>query len=133
MTVSSSAVSLSALSLDPALTEEERMAKKREYWRIKKREQRAARLKQGVLHARATAAVQRRRAQRQAAETTASHGNAPSLPDSSAPLTPHANEIKQESEPVPAVDLNPQPEHAICPKISPPTSPTTTSSASAGA
>ncbi|KAK1889711.1 Prolyl 3-hydroxylase 1 [Dissostichus eleginoides] len=74
MTVSSSAVSLSALSLDPALTEEERMANKREYWRIKKREQRAARsarLKQGVLHARATAALQRRRAQKQAAETTA--------------------------------------------------------------
>ncbi|KAI4808378.1 hypothetical protein KUCAC02_000440 [Chaenocephalus aceratus] len=128
MTVSSSAVSLSALSLDPALTEEERMAKKREYWRIKKREQRAARLKQGVLHARATAAVQRRRAQKQAAGTPASAGgsltgNARSLPDNSGPITPNAHEIKQESEPVPAVDLNSQPEHAICPKSSPPTSP----------
>ncbi|KAF3836754.1 hypothetical protein F7725_004218, partial [Dissostichus mawsoni] len=131
MTVSSSAVSLSALSLDPALTEEERMANKREYWRIKKREQRAARsarLKQGVLHARATAALQRRRAQKQAAETTATQsgsltGNAQSLPNNSVPLTPNANEIKQESEPVPAVDLNSQPEHAICPVISTPTSP----------
>ncbi|KAJ4936986.1 hypothetical protein JOQ06_001570 [Pogonophryne albipinna] len=128
MTVSSSAVSLSALSLDPALTEEERMAKKREYWRIKKREQRAARLKQGVLHARATAALQRRRAQKQAAETTATQGgsltgNAQCLPNNSVPITPNANEIKQESEPVPAVDLNSQPEHAICPEISPPTSP----------
>ncbi|KAI9545758.1 hypothetical protein NQZ68_033890 [Dissostichus eleginoides] len=131
MTVSSSAVSLSALSLDPALTEEERMAKKREYWRIKKREQRAARsarLKQGVLHARATAALQRRRAQKQAAETTATQGgsltgNAQSLPNNSVPITPNANEIKQESEPVPAVDLNSQPEHAICPVISTPTSP----------
>ncbi|XP_078147855.1 uncharacterized protein LOC144543546 [Centroberyx gerrardi] len=43
MAVSSSASSLSAPSLDPELTEEERMAKKREYWRVKKREQRAAR------------------------------------------------------------------------------------------
>ncbi|XP_034080714.1 uncharacterized protein si:dkey-28a3.2 [Gymnodraco acuticeps] len=128
MTVSNSAVSLSALSLDPALTEEERMAKKREYWRIKKREHRAARLKQEVLHARATEALQRRRAQKPAAETTATQGgsltgNAQSLPNNSVPITPNANEIKQESEPVPAVDLNSQPEHAICPEISPPTSP----------
>ncbi|KAK5848694.1 hypothetical protein PBY51_006287 [Eleginops maclovinus] len=131
MTVSSSAPSLSALSLDPALTEEERMAKKREYWRIKKREQRAARsarLKQGVLHARATAALQRRRAQKQAPGTTATQGrsltgNAQSPPNNSVPVTPNANEIKQESEPMPAVDLNYQPEHAICPEIKPPTSP----------
>ncbi|XP_029310386.1 uncharacterized protein LOC115023502 [Cottoperca gobio] len=134
MTVSNSALSLSALSLDPGLTEEERMAKKREYWRLKKREQRAARaarLKQGVLHARANATLQRRKAQKQVALNTGPlgrslikyTGNAQSLPNNSAPVTPHANEIKQESESVPAVDLNSQPEQAICPDINPPTSP----------
>ncbi|XP_039678035.1 uncharacterized protein si:dkey-28a3.2 isoform X2 [Perca fluviatilis] len=134
MSISSSAPSLSALSLDPELTEEERMAKKREYWRIKKREQRAARaarLRQGVLLARANATLQRRKAQKQIAVTTVppgrsltNHsGNAQFLPINSVPLTPHANEIKQESESVPAVDLNSQPEQAICPDIKPPTSP----------
>ncbi|KAG7235434.1 hypothetical protein INR49_002665 [Caranx melampygus] len=134
MAVSSSASSLSALSLDPELTEEERMAKKREYWRIKKREQRAARaarLKQGLLQARANAAMQRRRAQRQVTVTPApqrrSHtnhtGSPPPLPSDSVPVTPNANEIKQESQSVPAADLNSQPEQAICPDIKPPTSP----------
>ncbi|XP_054457240.1 uncharacterized protein si:dkey-28a3.2 [Anoplopoma fimbria] len=126
MAVSSGAPSLSALSLDPEMTEEERMVKKREYWRIKKREQRAARaarLKQGVLQARACATLQRRRAQKQVAVTSAppgrsltNHtGNAQSLPNNSGPATPHANEIKQESESMPEVDLNSQPEQAICP------------------
>lgn len=134
MSVSSSAPSLSALSLDPELTEEERMAKKREYWRIKKREQRAARaarLKQGVLQARAHATLQRRRAQKQVAVTsvppgrslTNHTGNAQSLPNNSVPETLHANEIKQESESMPAVDLNSQPEQAICPDIKAPASP----------
>ncbi|XP_031146248.1 uncharacterized protein si:dkey-28a3.2 isoform X2 [Sander lucioperca] len=134
MAISSSAPSLSALSLDPELTEEERMAKKREYWRIKKREQRAARaarLRQGVLLARANATLQRRKAQKQIAVTTGplgrsltNHsGNAQFLPINSVPLAPHANEIKQESESMPAVDLNSQPEQAICPDIKPPTSP----------
>ncbi|XP_071334304.1 uncharacterized protein [Trachinotus anak] len=134
MAVSSSTPSLSALSLDPELTEEERMAKKREYWRIKKREQRAARaarLKQGFLQARANTALQRRRAQRQVAVTavppsrilTDHTGSTPPLPNNSVPVTPNANEIKQESESAPAVDLNSQPEQAICPDIKPPTSP----------
>lgn len=125
----------SALSLDPELTEEERMAKKREYWRIKKREQRAARaarLKQGLLQARVSAALQRRKAQKQVAVTTVPLGrrltnhtrNAQPLPNNSMPITPHASEIKQESESVPAVDLNSQPEQAICPDIAPPSSPT---------
>ncbi|XP_046904941.1 uncharacterized protein si:dkey-28a3.2 [Hypomesus transpacificus] len=51
----------------PELSEEERMAKKREYWRVKKREQRAARaarLKQGLGHGRASITLQRRRNQR---------------------------------------------------------------------
>ncbi|XP_030579055.1 uncharacterized protein LOC115775715 isoform X2 [Archocentrus centrarchus] len=133
MTVSSSAPSLSALSLDTGLTEEERMAKKREYWRIKKREQRAARavrLRQGVLHARANAALQRRKAQKvsvttlpQSRSLTDYTGNAPPLPNSSVPFLQHANEIKQESESMPPADLNPRPEQAICPDIKPPTSP----------
>ncbi|XP_019955776.2 mucin-5AC [Paralichthys olivaceus] len=133
MAVSSSAESL-ALSLDPGLTEEERMAKKREYWRIKKREQRAARaarLKQGVLQARANAALQRRKAQKQVALNSAPLSkrlsnpteNAQPPPDNSVPVTPNANEIKQETESVPAVDLNSQPEQAICPDIKRPTSP----------
>lgn len=131
MTVSSSVPS--ALTLDAGLTEEERMAKKREYWRIKKREQRAARavrLRQGVLHARASAALQRRRAQRQVSVPAAPQsrslsgctGTAAPRPRSSVPLLPHADEIKQESESTPPADLNP-PEHAICPDIKPPASP----------
>ncbi|XP_070849568.1 uncharacterized protein [Chaetodon trifascialis] len=133
MAVSSSVPSV--LSLDPELTEEERMAKKREYWRIKKREQRAARaarLKQGVLQARANAALQRRKAQKQVAVTTVplgrrltNHtGNAQPLPNNTVSVTPHANEIKQEGEPMPAADLISQPEQAICPDIKPPASPT---------
>ncbi|XP_035772080.1 uncharacterized protein si:dkey-28a3.2 isoform X2 [Neolamprologus brichardi] len=134
MTISSRAPSLSALFLDAGLTEEERMAKKREYWRIKKREQRAARavrLRQGVLHARAGAALHRRKPQKQGplitvpqsrnlADTTA---NAPPLSNSSVLFLPRANEMKQESDSMPAADLNSPPEQAICPDIKPPTSP----------
>ncbi|XP_044197163.1 uncharacterized protein si:dkey-28a3.2 [Thunnus albacares] len=134
MAVSSSVPSLSALTFDPEMTEEERMAKKREYWRVKKREQRAARaarLKQGVLQARANAALQRRKAQRQVAVTTVPLSRSPAkqtvnaqpLSDIRVPVTPNANEIKQESESMPAVDLNSQPEQAICPDIKPPASP----------
>lgn len=119
---------------DPELTEEERMAKKREYWRIKKREQRAAcahRLRQGLQQARATAAFQRRKAQKQAAATMEPLGqnvtnytqNAATT-DNNISIKPQASEIKQESESVPTVDLNSQPEQAICPDMKPPTSPT---------
>ncbi|XP_062372684.1 uncharacterized protein si:dkey-28a3.2 [Sardina pilchardus] len=48
---------------EQGLTEEERIARRREYWRIKKREQRAkraARLRQGLLRGRAMAAMRRR-------------------------------------------------------------------------
>ncbi|XP_029932711.1 uncharacterized protein LOC115377000 [Myripristis murdjan] len=136
MAVSSSASSLSALSLDPELTEEERMAKKREYWRIKKREQRAARaarLKQGVLQARANAALQRRKIQKLTppqrvavtnitpSRDVSSHTR--TTPNTSVPITPQANEIKQENESTPAADLNSPPEQAICPDIKPPPSP----------
>ncbi|KAK2852077.1 hypothetical protein Q5P01_008353 [Channa striata] len=114
------------------LTEEERMAKKREYWRIKKREQRAARavrLKHGFLHARASAALQRRKAQKHVALMSAPLsrrlGGHPANVQplcNSGPATPHTNEIKQENESVPAVDLHSKPEQAICPDIKPPTS-----------
>ncbi|XP_023153253.2 uncharacterized protein si:dkey-28a3.2 [Amphiprion ocellaris] len=134
MAVSSSAPSLSALCADPELGEEEKMAKKREYWRIKKREQRAARavqLKQGAFQARASPVLQRKKAQKQVAVTsiplnrslTNYMGNVQPLTNNSEPVMPHANEIKQESESMPAVDLNSQPEQAICPDIKPPASP----------
>nr|XP_040037339.1 uncharacterized protein si:dkey-28a3.2 [Gasterosteus aculeatus aculeatus]XP_040037341.1 uncharacterized protein si:dkey-28a3.2 [Gasterosteus aculeatus aculeatus] len=134
MAISSNAPSLSALSLDPELTEEERMAKKREYWRIKKREQRAARaarLKQGVLQARASVTLQRRRAQRKLAIATTPPGRSlpdqtrslQSIPNNRVPVMPHANEIKQENESMPEVDLNSQLEQAICPDIKAPSSP----------
>lgn len=134
MTISSRAPSLSALSLDAGLTEEERMAKKREYWRIKKREQRAARavrLRQGVLHARASAALQRRKPQKQGTlitvpqsrNLTDTTATAPPLSNNSMLFLPRANEMKQESDSMPAADLNSPPEQAICPDIKPPTSP----------
>ncbi|XP_041636011.1 uncharacterized protein si:dkey-28a3.2 [Cheilinus undulatus] len=115
--------SLSAACQDPELTEEERMAKKREYWRVKKREQRAARaarLKQGLLQARA---LQRRKIQKQVNpeppnRSLMSKTEEP-LPGNSIPSTPNLSGIKQEA----AVDLNSQPEQAICPDIKPPSSP----------
>ncbi|KAM6960358.1 uncharacterized protein LKV04_021921 [Tautogolabrus adspersus] len=123
MAVSSSVTSLSASCLDPELTEEERMAKKREYWRIKKREQRAARaarLKQGLLQARA---LQRRKIQRQVTTVppnrTNRTDNAQPPSGNSFPGKPNASGIKQEA----AVDLDSQPEQAICPDIKPPTPP----------
>nr|XP_020450584.1 uncharacterized protein LOC109957221 [Monopterus albus] len=133
MVVSSTTPSLSALSLDPELTEEEKMAKKREYWRIKKREQRAARaarLRQGILQARATAAL-RMKTQKHIALTTVPVGrsltnhteNAQPLPNNSVSVTPHADEMKKESELETAVDLHSQPDQAICRDTKPPTFP----------
>ncbi|XP_056156211.1 uncharacterized protein si:dkey-28a3.2 [Lampris incognitus] len=135
MAVSSSAPSRAPPSLDPGRSEEDRMAKKREYWRIKKREQRAARaarLKQGVLQARGNAALQRRKLQKLIVpqQTTvtncAENSNFPiqtiniqphsSLLNCSLAITPQANEKKDE-ELTTADDLNSQPEQAICPDI----------------
>lgn len=131
---SSTATPLSVNSADLELSEEERMAKKREYWRIKKREQRAAhavRLKQGVLQARVNAALQRRRAQKQAAVTsvamstrrTNQTATSQTQPVGSVPDLPNAHTIKQETESVPDADLNSCSEQAICPDIKSPTSP----------
>ncbi|XP_054609659.1 uncharacterized protein LOC129168423 isoform X2 [Dunckerocampus dactyliophorus] len=126
------AVSNRALTLDLSLTEEAKMAKKREYWRVKKRQQRAARaarLRQSVSEARHTATLQRRKALRQAAATPVapsrppaerSGNQAPHLNDNQ-PAAPYANAIKQ--EPTPAANLNDAPQAAICPDLKPPACP----------
>lgn len=125
------AISNSVACVNTELTEEERMAKKREYWRMKKREQRAARaaqLKRGLLQARISAAFNKRKVQKQVAatveplvQTPASNNrqNAQPGPDNTSTM-PHASEIKQENEALPEVDLNPYPDR----DIKPPTTPT---------
>ncbi|XP_041842451.1 uncharacterized protein si:dkey-28a3.2 isoform X2 [Melanotaenia boesemani] len=111
MAGSSGGVRKMALTLDPGLTEEEKMAKKREYWRVKKREQRAAR---------AGVALQRRKAHKQAvAMETGFTGS--TQPLNAAAIPPHGDGIKQEFEP--AADLNSPAEPTICLDIKPPTSP----------
>ncbi|CAL8240414.1 unnamed protein product [Merluccius merluccius] len=119
---------------DPELTEEQRMAKKREYWRVKKREQRASRaakLKQGLLLARGNAAMQRRKTHKQtpvqrAAMTNATQSgnvakqkvNILPSPNVNVPNPQQAKQIKQEG--APAADLNIPPEQTICPIKLPP-------------
>ncbi|CAL8325513.1 unnamed protein product [Lota lota] len=112
------------------------MAKKREYWRVKKREQRAVRatkLKHGLVLARGSAAMQRRKThkptpiQRAAMTSTTQSGNVAKqkvniLPSSNVnvPNPQQAKQIKVEGEPAPAADLNIPPEQAICPiKLAP--------------
>lgn len=112
-------------SADSGVSEEMRVARKREYWRTKKREQRAAlaaRLKLGL-----SAAMKRRKAQRQEAAAPTplgrglSHGarDGLRLHSSTPPIAPQADGIKQEGE----SDPNPQPEPPICPDRKPPASP----------
>ncbi|XP_055794875.1 uncharacterized protein si:dkey-28a3.2 [Salvelinus fontinalis] len=92
-----------ALNLDPKLTEEEKMAKKREYWRVKKREQRAARatrLRQGV-QARGKTASQKRRNQRLARLAVAIPNvnntlTIKPLSNTSVSTSPQGDQIKQE-------------------------------------
>ncbi|KAL0970423.1 hypothetical protein UPYG_G00241750 [Umbra pygmaea] len=94
------ATTASVLNLDPTLTEEERMAKKREYWRVKKREQRAARanrLRQGA-QARGIAASQKRRNQRLARLAAASPNVNTSVNNPLSLLHPQGHQIKQERE-----------------------------------
>ncbi|KAM4714817.1 uncharacterized protein FYW61_019714 isoform 2-T2 [Anableps anableps] len=134
MSISSCKPLLPVLSVGPKLTEEERMAKKREYWRTKKREQRAARasrLKHSIFQARTNAALLRRRAQTQEssnavqprADLTNSTEKAQPSPNNLVSAIGHADEIKQEGESVPTADLNSLPDPAICPDIKPPTPP----------
>ncbi|KAK0149050.1 hypothetical protein N1851_010489 [Merluccius polli] len=110
------------------------MAKKREYWRVKKREQRASRaakLKQGLLLARGNAAMQRRKTHKQtpvqrAAMTNATQSgnvakqkvNILPSPNVNVPNPQQAKQIKQEG--APAADLNIPPEQTICPIKLPP-------------
>lgn len=119
-------------SQDQGLTEEEKMAKKREYWRIKKREQRAARavrLKLSVLQARTSAALLRRKVQRQELATTVQMNrsrrkctrNTEDLNHTTTTAPAHVNEIKQESSVLSEADLNCPTQQGICPDIKPPT------------
>ncbi|XP_014902569.1 uncharacterized protein LOC106956310 isoform X1 [Poecilia latipinna] len=132
MSISSHTPSLPLLSVGPKLSEEERMAKKREYWRTKKREQRAARasrLKHSIFQARTSAGLLRRRVHTQELNTVQPSTNLTigaekeqHFPNNSVSAIPHADEIKQEGESVPAADLNSLPDRAICPD-KPPTAP----------
>ncbi|XP_041724039.1 uncharacterized protein LOC121554503 [Coregonus clupeaformis] len=119
------------LNLDPKLTEEESMAKKREYWRVKKREQRAARairLRQGV-QARGNAASQKRRNQRLARLATANPNVNTSvnhtltikpLSNTSVSTPPQGNQIKQERE---SISTDAPLEQPLCVDIKPSRSP----------
>ncbi|XP_053715688.1 uncharacterized protein si:dkey-28a3.2 isoform X1 [Synchiropus splendidus] len=118
MAVSSSVPSLSRVLFDPNLTEEERMAKKREYWRVKKREQRAARaarLKLGVFHARVNSTIQRRKASRQIAVNTGLLNRSELANSHSRKGTAelHVGKIKQETESVAADIIDPCPDQVI--------------------
>ncbi|XP_054914716.1 uncharacterized protein si:dkey-28a3.2 [Poeciliopsis prolifica] len=124
MSISSRTPSLPLLSVGPKLSEEERMAKKREYWRTKKREQRAARasrLKHSIFQARTSAGLLRRRVHTLELNTVQPSTNLTisaekaHFPNNFVSAVPHANEIKQEVESVPAADLNSLQDRAICP------------------
>lgn len=119
----------SRLSSDSGVSEEMKVARKREYWRTKKREQRAAlaaRLKLGL-----SAALKRRKAQRQepAGPTQLCRVLADCTRDGlplysdTVPTAPQADDIKLEGESVQAADPDPQLEQAICPDRKPPASP----------
>lgn len=123
-------ISTSVPCVNAELTEEERMAKKREYWRIKKREQRAARaaqLKRGLLQAKINAAFNRRKVQKhgtvteeplvQTLENDKTQNVQPVPVNVSTTL--HTSMIKQENEALPEVDVNPNPERDIKPQTSP--------------
>ncbi|XP_020792126.2 uncharacterized protein si:dkey-28a3.2 [Boleophthalmus pectinirostris] len=122
MAVSCKAPSPVKAYLDPSLTEEERMAKRREYWRVKKREQRASRairLRQSHSQVRASAVLLKRKAQRHVAAVPLSKRH----PKQSGSITnnmAYVNEMKQVNESMPAVDLNLN--QAICPELKPPVS-----------
>ncbi|XP_064181782.1 uncharacterized protein si:dkey-28a3.2 [Anguilla rostrata] len=137
-----SAFPTTAPGLVPELTEEERMAKKREYWRIKKREQRAkrsARARQALFQSKYSSAIQRQQSQRVlSARRTASlnslRGISANCPPNSTllskPVVPtsiqdkQAN-IKQEEEPDLTEDECPTLDPPLCPEIKPPLSPPT--------
>lgn len=115
------------------LTEEERIARRREYWRIRKREQRAkraARLRQGLLRGRAMAAKRRRQnhipvslpSGGSQTTTTASPVpvNTPATPTPASICNPiPAESIKQEQELPVKEELNSPLEQPLCNDIKP--------------
>ncbi|CAM9319334.1 unnamed protein product [Lampetra planeri] len=122
MSVSTGTPLPSAPAFDPSLTEEQRMAKKREYWRVKKREQRAARaarLKQGAAQSRTTSVFQRRRPARPPTGSSVGRRRPPPC----VPAAPLANDIKQESECMLPVDVHSVAEQTLCPDVKPPVLP----------
>lgn len=121
------AISTSVPCVTTELTEEERMAKKREYWRIKKREQRAARaaqLKRGLLQAKINAAFNRKKkVQKQVTVTEEPLVTTSQPAPDNISTTLHTSMIKQENEALPEVNLNPYPEQDIKPMTAPTPSP----------
>lgn len=117
------------------LTEEQRIARRREYWRIRKREQRAkraARLRQGLLRGRAMAAKRRRQnhipvslpssgSQTTTTTTSSVPVNTPATPPTPAniciPIP--AESVKQEQELPVKEELNSPLEHPLCNDIKP--------------
>ncbi|XP_014062087.2 uncharacterized protein si:dkey-28a3.2 [Salmo salar] len=116
-----------ALNLDPNLTEDEKMVKKREYWRVKKREQRAARatrLRQGV-QARGKTASQKRRNQRLARLAVAIPNvnntlTIKPLSNTSVSTSPQGDQIKQERGSTSTDAPCPLLEQPLCVDIKPP-------------
>ncbi|KAJ8405370.1 hypothetical protein AAFF_G00318430, partial [Aldrovandia affinis] len=136
-----SASATKAPSMVPELTEEERMAKKREYWRIKKREQRAnrsARARQTLSSCKYNTAIQFQQSQRalsarRAAGLLSLRGisancslkntlmSKPNIPIS---IQDKEGDIKQEEEPAPTGDMCSDPDPPLCLEIKPSISPT---------
>ncbi|XP_076145578.1 uncharacterized protein LOC143127770 [Alosa pseudoharengus] len=112
----------------PELTEEERIARRREYWRIKKREQRAkraARLRQGLLRGRAMAAMRRRQNHTpvsipSSGNQTTTNSSVPVNTSTTLPLPPSiciplpAESVKQEQELSVKEELNSPLEQSFC-------------------
>lgn len=130
-----------ALYPNEKITEEERIARKREYWRIKKREQRAeraARLRQGLLRGRAIAAKRRRLNQIPLSspcvvrQTTNMNPSVPVNTSTSLPTPPSidalpAERVKQEQELSVKEEVNPPLEQPLSndikPSLTPPSEP----------
>lgn len=89
-----------ALSVDAPSTEKERIARKREYWRLKKREQRAAcaaRMKHSLLQARSV--LEKKNGPQQLSWSIDRQGRSPNghFPDNVVEPVPNRSQIKDES------------------------------------
>lgn len=92
-----------ARSVDAQSTEKERIARKREYWRLKKREQRAAcaaRMKHSLLQARTV--LEKKNGPQQLSWSIDQQGRSPNghFPDDSMEPMPNRSQIKDESQSV---------------------------------